>query len=180
MQKFVMAAAAAGVALCGALGWWVSQSPEPRTPGLIVVQRSPEEPVMADPRPLAAVAPVTQKRVDPIENEPDQLFMKVRSEAKDEHWSAQAEARLDAALRHIPGIGHGRPLTITCGASTCEVSGSAANNDDYDKVQNTWVALNAAMRDPELARAGLALAGSTLGTARDVAGFVIYYRRQPA
>ncbi|WP_294358205.1 hypothetical protein [uncultured Sphingomonas sp.] len=179
MQKYVMAAmAAAGVAVCGALGWWVNQSPAPQASGVVVVQRSAQEPAPARSLSQPSASSAAKTRADPLQNDADQLFMKVRSEAKDENWAAQAEGRLDMALRQIPEIGHGRPLTITCGASTCEVSGATANNDDYDKVQATWVTLRAMMQDPELARAGLVVVGSTLGTAHDVAGFVIYFRRQ--
>lgn len=181
MQKHVIAAVSvAGAALCGAFGWWVIRQPDPRAPGLIVVHRAPSGPEPVPSRPPPATVPVVKVRADPLADEPDQLFMKVRGELRDEGWAAQAEATLEAALRQVPDIGHGRPLAITCGASTCEVSGSAAHNDDYDSIQATWVKLRAAMQDPELARGRLVVSGSMLGTARDVAGFVVYFRRQPS
>ena len=181
MQKHVIAAVSvAGAALCGALGWWTIHKPEPRTQGLIVVRRSPVGPSPVPSLPPPVAAPAVEVRADPLANEPDQLFMKVRAEPRDEEWAAQAEATLGATLHQIPDIGHGRPLAITCGASTCEVSGSAANNDDYDSIQATWVKLRATIQNPELARARLVVSGSMLGTARDVAGFVVYFRRQPS
>lgn len=175
--SMLMAGGVLIVALTVLAGWWVAAERKPETTGVVSVTasspvRAPQRSQQAATSPVA-MAPATA----PLANDPDQLLMKSRGEARDVAWAARSEAVIFGLLRTVPQVGRGRPLDIKCAASLCEVSGVAASNDSWDAVQQAWIELNQAMRDPVLAEAGLVPVASNLGTARDMAGFTIYFRR---
>ena len=54
----------------------------------------------------------------------DQLYLRLRAEPRDSHWSARTEQQLHRYLTDIPYVGGANnPLRVMCGTSLCEAAG---------------------------------------------------------
>lgn len=112
-----------------------------------------------------------------LPTDPNDLYMLVRSEVRDPIWAAHGEAALLDSMRSVPGIGNGARLEARCGTTTCEVRGVAAPMEAPEILKLSWISLRRLIEGDELARKGLVLVTSQLGTARSENEFVLYLRR---
>lgn len=66
------------------------------------------------------------------EQEPRQLFERVRTETRDATWAARAEAAIKARYAHLSSAGQVEKLRIICGATVCEMAGLIVGKGEND------------------------------------------------
>lgn len=101
----------------------------------------------------------------------------VATEKRDRGWAERSEAAIRGLTQRISYIGGSHPLTITCAATTCEVSGIADADPATGGYAKVWERLEADTAGDDLRKDGLERTSAIFDTGRSPDEFKIYYRR---
>ena len=173
-----------------ALGWLARPvaPPSPTDSGnsvRVVEQQAPAQSVQPDPQPTAsASAPAAAPMIadDPSvaaglpreEMMPAALYRRLRSERPDPAWTPRMESSIRAALSAIPNIdGMGRPPSVVCGQTMCEIHGATRSGPSMDDANAAMQALQGGALRRQLEREGLEISAANFGT-----DFTLYAMRK--
>ena len=67
------------------------------------------------------------------EEEPRQLFERLRIETRDATWAARAEGAIKARYAHLSGSGQVENLRVICGSTVCEMAGLIVGKGEKER-----------------------------------------------